>query len=213
MKLSFENMKLEMNIFNICKQPGDDNDSQEVDVIEELVYDQFESTVSKTEFDEYADLQMIYSKEEVKEKKGIENVDTDLLSKLTIDSTSYITPINDYFPDESLLSLSSMPWFAKNINFHASVFLPTHWGTEDKGKFSNEVKNFYLDDPYLFKYCPDQIFRRCISDNEVSSVIKFCHSEACGGSFLIEEDDCKNLTMWILLTHHIQRHTCVLQSL
>jgi hypothetical protein len=54
MKLSFENMTLEMNIFNIFKQPEDDNDSQEVDVIEELVYDQFESTVSKIEFDEYA---------------------------------------------------------------------------------------------------------------------------------------------------------------
>jgi hypothetical protein len=26
MKLSFENMTLEMNVFNICKQPGDDND-------------------------------------------------------------------------------------------------------------------------------------------------------------------------------------------
>jgi hypothetical protein len=25
-KLSFGNMTLEMNIFNICKQPGDDND-------------------------------------------------------------------------------------------------------------------------------------------------------------------------------------------
>jgi hypothetical protein len=49
-------MTLEMNIFNVCKQPGDDNDSQEVDVIEELLYDQFESTVSKTEFNEYADL-------------------------------------------------------------------------------------------------------------------------------------------------------------
>jgi len=43
------------------------------------------------------------------------------------------------------------------------------------------VKNFYWDDLYLFKYCPDQIFRRCILDNEVSSVIKFCHFEACGG--------------------------------
>ena len=40
-------------------------------------------------------------------------------------------------------------------------------------KFLNEVKNFYWDDPYLFKYCPDQIFRRCIPDNEVSTVIKF----------------------------------------
>jgi len=85
---------------------GDDNDLQEVDVIEELVYDQFESTVSKTEFDEYADLQMIYSQEEIEDKKGTENVDMDLLSRLTIDSTSDITPIDNYFPDKSLLSLS-----------------------------------------------------------------------------------------------------------
>jgi hypothetical protein len=69
---------------------------------------------------------MIYSQEEIEEKNGIENVDTDLLSRLTIDSTSDITPIDDYFPDESLLSLSSMPWFAKNINFLASGFLPAH---------------------------------------------------------------------------------------
>jgi hypothetical protein len=52
MKLSFGNMILEMNIFNICKQPGDDNDLQEVDFIKELVYDQLESTLSKIEFDE-----------------------------------------------------------------------------------------------------------------------------------------------------------------
>jgi len=55
MKLSFRNMTLEMNIFNICKQPGDDNDSKEVDVIEELIYDQFESTMSTIEFNKYAD--------------------------------------------------------------------------------------------------------------------------------------------------------------
>ena len=47
MKLSFGNMTLEMNISNICKQPGYDNDLQEVDLIEELVYDQFETTLSK----------------------------------------------------------------------------------------------------------------------------------------------------------------------
>ncbi|KAL9376524.1 hypothetical protein Peur_030644 [Populus x canadensis] len=119
-KLSFGNMTLEMNIFNISKQPGDDNDSQEVDVIEELVYDQFESTVSKTEYDEYVDLQMIYSQEEIEDKKGTKNVDMDLLSRLTINSTSDITPIDDYFPDESLLSLSPMPWFANRINFLAT---------------------------------------------------------------------------------------------
>jgi hypothetical protein len=115
--------------------------------------------------------------------KDTENVDADLLSRVTTDSTSDITLIDDYFPDESLLSLSSMPWFAKNINFLATGDLPAHWSTEDIGKFLNEVKNFYWDDLNLFKYCPDQIFQRCIPDNEVSSVIKLCHSEACGNHF------------------------------
>jgi hypothetical protein len=153
-------MTLEMNIFNICKQPGDDNDLQEVHFIEELVYDQLESTLSKIEFDESEDLQMIYSQEEITDEKGTENVDADLLSRVTIDSTSDITPIDDYFPDESLLSLSPMPWFANHINFLATGDLPAHWSTEEKGKFLNEVKNFYWDDHYLFKYCPNQIFRR-----------------------------------------------------
>jgi hypothetical protein len=135
MKLSFGNMTLEMNIFNICKQLGDDNDLQEVDLIEELVYDQFESTLSKIEFDEYEELQMIYSQEEIKDKKGTNNVVVDHLSKLTIDSTSDIPPIDDYFPDESLLSLSLMSWFANFVNFLTLGYLPAHWSTQDKESF------------------------------------------------------------------------------
>jgi hypothetical protein len=85
--------------------------------------------LSKIEFDESEDLQMIYSQEEITDKKGIGNVDTNHLSRLTTDSTSDITPIDDYFPNESILSLSSMPWFAKNINFLAIGDLLTHWST------------------------------------------------------------------------------------
>jgi hypothetical protein len=48
MKLSFGNMTLEMTIFNIYKQPRDDNDLQEVDFIEKLVRDQFQTTSSET---------------------------------------------------------------------------------------------------------------------------------------------------------------------
>jgi hypothetical protein len=63
-------MTLEMNIFNICKQPGDDNDLPEVDLIEEFVYDQFESTLSKIEFDKYKDLQLIYSRKKSRTRKA-----------------------------------------------------------------------------------------------------------------------------------------------
>jgi hypothetical protein len=65
-KLSFGNMTLKMNIFNIYKQPGDDNDLQEVDFIEKLVHGQFQTTSSEIEIDESDDLQMVYFQEESK---------------------------------------------------------------------------------------------------------------------------------------------------
>jgi len=82
----------------------------------------------------------------------------DHLSRLIIDCTSDTIPIDDYFPDESLLSISATPWFANIVNFLATRDLPAHWNSQEKKKFLNEVKNFYWDDLYLFKYCPDQIF-------------------------------------------------------
>ena len=39
------------------------------------------------------------------------------------------------------------------------------------------------EEPYLFKYCSGQINRRCIPDEEVKSVLTFCHELACGGHF------------------------------
>jgi hypothetical protein len=124
-----------------------------------------------------------FKHEGIEDEKGIENVVTDHLSKLTIDLTFDITPIDNCFPDESSLSIVLIPWFANIDNFLALGFLPAHLNTQDKRKFLSDVKNFYWDDPYLFKYCPDQIFQRCIPNNEVSSVIKFYHSKACGGHF------------------------------
>ena len=63
--------------------------------------------------------------------------------------------------------------FANIVNFLVFGQLPAHWSTQDKRKFLNEMKNFYWDDPNLFKYCPDKKFQRCIPDNEVSSVLNF----------------------------------------
>jgi hypothetical protein len=124
-----------------------------------------------------------FKHEKIEDKKGTENVVADHLLRLTIDSTSNITPIDDYFPDESSLSVASIPWSANIDNFLASGFLLAHWNTQDKRNFLSKVKFFYWNDPYLFKYCPDQIFQRSIPDNELSSVIKFYHSEACKGHF------------------------------
>jgi hypothetical protein len=74
--------------------------------------------------------------EEIKDEKGTENVVAYHLSKLTIDLTSNITPIDDYFLDESSLSIASIPWSANvtaqllqaqnNSNFFFFFVLDTH---------------------------------------------------------------------------------------
>ncbi len=56
-----------------------------------------------------------------------------------------------------------------------------------------EVRKLFWDDPYLFKYCPDQIIRRCVPDHEITSKISFCHSEACGGHFSLRKTAVKIL--------------------
>ncbi|KAI5337553.1 hypothetical protein L3X38_016824 [Prunus dulcis] len=47
-----------------------------------------------------------------------------------------------------------------------------------------EVRKFFWDDLYLFEYCPDLAIRRCVPDDEIFSVISFCHSKACGENVL-----------------------------
>ena len=92
-------------------------------------------------------------------------------------------PIHDSFPGEQLYAVTELPWYAHIVNYLVMSAIPEHWTAQDRRKFFVEVRKFYWDDPYLFKYCPDQILRRCIPNNETHYVIKYCHSEACGGHF------------------------------
>ena len=46
---------------------------------------------------------------QIKDKKGIENVVADHLSRLTIAHNTHSPPINDEFPEESLLLVESTP--------------------------------------------------------------------------------------------------------
>uniref|UniRef100_A0A2N9FJE9 Integrase catalytic domain-containing protein n=1 Tax=Fagus sylvatica TaxID=28930 RepID=A0A2N9FJE9_FAGSY len=117
----------------------------------------------------------------------------DHLSKLTFEEVKEEIPIRDSFPDEQLFAITKLPWYAHIVNYLVKGFIPETWTAQDRRKFFVEVRNFYWDDPYLFKYCPDQILRRCIPENETFSVIKFCHTEACGGHFSVKKTTAKIL--------------------
>ena len=120
---------------------------------------------------------------EIKDKKGVENVVADHLSRIIFSDSIEQSPIPNNFLDEQLFSISKLPWFADIANYLVTSNYPKQWGQQDKKKFLVEVRKFFWDDPYLFKYCPDQIIRRCVLDHEITNIISFCHSEACGGHF------------------------------
>ena len=129
----------------------------------------------------------------IKDKKGVENVVADHLSRLEFSDSADGPAIRDDFPDEHLFAVTKLPWYAHIVNYLVTGETPPDWNAQDKHKFLVEVRNFYWDDPYLFKYCPDQIMRRCIPDDEIFSVLNFCHNEACGGHFSMKKTAAKIL--------------------
>ena len=58
-----------------------------------------------------------------------------------------------------------------------------HFTNQDKKRLMHMARFYYWDDPYLFKYCSDQIIRKCVPEEEVQSILAHCHSKECGGHF------------------------------
>ena len=64
---------------------------------------------------------------QIKDKKGVENVVVDHLSRLTIAHNTHNPPINDEFLEESLLLVENAPWYAHIANFLATGEIPVEW--------------------------------------------------------------------------------------
>ncbi|XP_024037598.1 uncharacterized protein LOC112097214, partial [Citrus clementina] len=69
---------------------------------------------------------------EFKDKKGSENVVADHLSRLHFDTIIEQLPLNESFPDEQLMSVEVLPWYADIVNYLVTGKLPEHWTKQDK---------------------------------------------------------------------------------
>jgi len=87
-------------------------------------------------------------------------------------------------PHEQLYAVCLDPSYADIVNCLVVSRIPEGWTKNDRDRFFHLVKSFIWHDPYLFKYCSDQVFRRRIPDHEVRSVFSFCHDQAYGGHFI-----------------------------
>ncbi|KAL6315786.1 hypothetical protein AAG906_008171 [Vitis piasezkii] len=80
---------------------------------------------------------------QIRDKKGVENVVADHLSRLAIAHNSHKTP-----------------WYAHIANYLVLG-----------------------EEPFLFKYCANQIIRKCVPEQEQLGILSHCHDSACGGHF------------------------------
>ncbi|XP_042404504.1 uncharacterized protein LOC121994585 [Zingiber officinale] len=119
---------------------------------------------------------------EIRERSGKENLVADHLSRIEGDMD--YTAIDDDFRDEKLFQMhGELPWYADLVNFLVGNVFPAQFSKAQKDKLKSDSKYYVWDDPYLWKFCSDQIIRRCIPDFEFQSVLAFCHSFECGGHF------------------------------
>ncbi|CAJ2679749.1 unnamed protein product [Trifolium pratense] len=136
---------------------------------------------------------------EIKDKKGIENTVADHLSRLDDIRKEHI-PINDDFPCDRLIAQldfsfgeekagkeeietalvqTTAPWYADYVNYIAAGIIPPELSYQQKKKFFHNVKQFYWDEPLLFKRGVDGIFRRCIPEEEMEIATPY-HPQTSG---------------------------------
>ena len=72
--------------------------------------------------------------------------------------------INDTFPDENLFNSSHdfIPLLADIANFLARDIIPSDLSFHQRKKFMHDVKNFFWDEPYLYRSCADRLILRCV---------------------------------------------------
>ena len=80
-----------------------------------------------------------------------------------MEGSTKLVPINENFPDEQLMALGvNDPWYADIVNYLANGIIPSDLNPQAKRRFISITRQYFWDEPYLFKYGADQIIRRCV---------------------------------------------------
>ncbi|GJX24334.1 reverse transcriptase domain-containing protein [Tanacetum coccineum] len=82
---------------------------------------------------------------EIKDKKDIENVAADHLSRIDNDEKSDDSDVNDNFPGETLMEITTnvTPWFADFANYLLGDIIPKGMTYQQKNKFFSELKTTF----------------------------------------------------------------------
>ncbi|KAL6334767.1 hypothetical protein AAG906_021426 [Vitis piasezkii] len=75
----------------------------------------------------------------------------------------------------------------------ALKYLLTKQDAKARKYFFAKIHAYYWEEPFLFKYCADQIIRKCVPEDEQQGILSHCHENACGGHFASQKTAMKVL--------------------
>jgi hypothetical protein len=63
--------------------------------------------------------------------------------------------IKEEFPDEQLLAIigANTPWYADIVNCLVSHIVPPELNFQQRKRFLHRVKEYFWDEPFLYKKC------------------------------------------------------------
>ncbi|XP_070039590.1 uncharacterized protein [Nicotiana tomentosiformis] len=74
-----------------------------------------------------------------------------------------------------------VPRFADLANFLVSGIISEEFTSNQRKKIKRDCKDYYWDEPYLFRICTDGVNKRCVPEEEHSDILGACHSSPYGG--------------------------------
>ncbi|MCH85904.1 hypothetical protein A2U01_0006756, partial [Trifolium medium] len=97
--------------------------------------------------------------------------------------TSVVEPTWNPFTynDDDLYVGSGTEVESDMANFKAANVVPREYTWQQKKKFIRDARQYWWDDPYLYKEGSDGIMRRCASGAEAGNIMWHCHSSDYGG--------------------------------
>ena len=63
------------------------------------------------------------------------------------------------------------PWYAHIANYLVTGEVPSEWKAQDKKHFFAKTHAYYWEEPFLFKYCVDQIIRKCVPEQKQRGIL------------------------------------------
>ena len=59
----------------------------------------------------------------------------------------------------------------------------------------------------MFKYCEDQIIRKCVPEEKQQGILSHCHDSACGGHFVSQKTVMKVCSLVSTDLPYLKKHT------